>query len=240
MADSVPATIDIDALVDQQRAFFRSAATLPRDYRLRALSTLSAAILSREEAITDALRSDLGKGAFETYASEIALVYEEIRHTGRNLRRWMRPERVSTPIVHAPARSRIVRRPRGVSAVLSPWNYPFQLALAPLVASIAAGNCTILKPSEAAPATSHVIAEMIREHFDEAYLACVEGGGDLAARLTAAEVDHIFYTGSTRVGRIVMRTAAERLVPVSLELGGKSPAIVGPTARIDVDRKSVV
>ncbi len=241
MADTAAApTVDIDALVERQRTFFRSAATLPRAYRLGALSTLAAAIESREDAITDALKSDLGKGAFEAYTSEIALLYEEIRLARRSLRRWMRTERVSTPIVHAPGRSRIIRRPRGVSAVLSPWNYPFQLALAPVVASIAAGNCTILKPSEFAPATSRVIARMIREHFDEAYLACVEGAGALAARLTAAEVDHIFYTGSTRIGRIVMRTAAERLVPVSLELGGKSPAIVSSTARIDVAARRVM
>ncbi|MFW5694821.1 MAG: aldehyde dehydrogenase family protein [Alkalispirochaeta sp.] len=227
-------------IVRRQQTFFRSGTTRSRSFRLDQLETLRRAVQEVEPELYAALWQDLHKGEFETYTSEVALLYDEIRHVRRHLRRWMRRRRVSTPILHAPAASYTVHRPLGVSAVLSPWNYPFQLSIAPVIAAIAAGNTAVVKPSEFAPATAAVIDKMIRENFDPAYLACVTGDGTVAAELTAAPVNHIFFTGSTRVGRSVMKAAAERLVPVTLELGGKSPAIVTESARIDVSARRIL
>ena len=234
------ATGTVAAVVAAQRDWFLTGVTRERSFRLERLEALSAAIQRREPEILNALAADLGKGEFETFTTEIGILYDEIRHARRHLRRWMRPRRVSTPLVHAPARSRVVPRPLGVSAILSPWNYPFQLAVAPLLAAIAAGNCAVVKPSEHAPATSAVLERLIRETFDPRHVACVTGDAAVAAELTAAPVDHIFYTGSTAVGRKVMQAAAERLVPVTLELGGKSPAIVSANARVGVSARRLV
>lgn len=230
----------VSEIVARQRAFFRSGATRSRAFRLAQLETLRSAIPAVESELYAALWEDLHKGKFETFTSEVALLYDEIRHTRRHLKRWMARRRVATPILHAPASSYTVHRPLGVSAILSPWNYPFQLAIAPVIAAIAAGNTAVIKPSEFAPATAEVIKRMITDNFDPAYLACVTGDGTVAAELTSAPVDHIFFTGSTRVGRVVMRAAAERLVPVTLELGGKSPAIVTDSARIDVTARRIL
>ena len=233
-------TTDLDSILRTQKRYLRSGATLPREFRIQQLSALRDAIRRREQAIFDALMADLHKGAFETYTSEIGMIYEEIRYTRKHLRGWMKPRRVSTPLVHAPGKSRILYRPRGVSAIIAPWNYPFQLALAPLVAAISAGNTAIVKPSEFAPATAELIDELIGATFAPEYVACVTGDGTVAAELTAAPVDHIFFTGSTGIGRQVMRAAARHLTPVTLELGGKSPAIVTQDARLEVAARRVV
>ncbi|MEX2443035.1 MAG: aldehyde dehydrogenase family protein [Alkalispirochaeta sp.] len=230
----------ISEIVRRQQAFFRSGATRPRSFRLEQLEVLRRAVQATEPDLYSALWHDLHKGEFETYTAEVALLYGEIRHARRHLNAWMRRHRVSTPLLHAPASSYTVHRPLGVSVVLSPWNYPFQLAIAPLIAAIAAGNTAVVKPSEFAPATAAVIEKMISGYFDPAHVACVTGDGTVAAELTSAPVDHIFFTGSTRVGRTVMKAAAERLVPVTLELGGKSPAIVTESARIGVTARRIL
>lgn len=216
----------INATVETQRAFFATGATLSTAFRRKRLEALREAIRNNEQAIFSALDTDLRKGDFETYTSEIGILYDEIRYVRRHLRRWTRPRRVSTPIVHAPARSRVVHRPLGVSAIFAPWNYPVQLSLAPLVSAIAAGNCAIIKPSEFAPESSRVIAQLVADTFDPAHVTVIEGDGFVASELSTSMIDHIFFTGSTRIGKDVMRIAAERLTPVTLELGGKSPAIV--------------
>jgi aldehyde dehydrogenase (NAD+) len=231
---------DIASLVDRQRTFFRSGATRPLAFRLKQLERLRRAVQAEEGRIIEALQQDLGKGEFEAYTSEIAILYDELRFTRRHLRRWVKPRRVATPVVHAPATSRIIMKPLGVSAILAPWNYPFQLSFAPLISAIAAGDCCIVKPSEFAPATATVIAGIIGATFDPAYVACVTGDGAVAAALTSAAVDHIFFTGSTRVGRIVMKAAAERLIPVTLELGGKSPAVVTASAKVELAARRIL
>lgn len=225
--------------VSAARSFFRTGKTLPLQYRVAQLDALGRAIESREGEILAALQEDLHKCEFEGYTSEVGFLYEEIRFARRHLRRWMKPRRVPTPLVHAPGRSTIHHRPLGVSAILAPWNYPFQLAVAPLVGAIAAGNCAIVKPSEVAPATAEVVERLLRETFPQDYIAVVTGGPEYAEALTGAPVDHIFFTGSTAVGRRVMRQAAERLVPVTLELGGKSPAIVTAGAKIPVAARRI-
>jgi aldehyde dehydrogenase (NAD+) len=231
---------DIASLVDRQRTFFRSGATRPLAFRRKQLENLRRAVQAEEGRIIEALQQDLGKGEFEAYTSEIAILYDELRFTRRHLRRWVKPRRVATPVVHAPATSRIIMKPLGVSAILAPWNYPFQLSFAPLISAIAAGDCCIVKPSEFAPATATVIAGIIGATFDPAYVACVTGDGAVAAALTSAAVDHIFFTGSTRVGRIVMKAAAERLIPVTLELGGKSPAVVTASAKVELAARRIL
>lgn len=231
---------DIASLVDRQRTFFRSGATRPLAFRMKQLERLRRAVQAEEGRIIEALQQDLGKGEFEAYTSEIAILYDELRFTRRHLRRWVKPRRVATPVVHAPATSRIIMKPLGVSAILAPWNYPFQLSFAPLISAIAAGDCCIVKPSEFAPATATVIAGIIGATFDPAYVACVTGDGAVAAALTSAAVDHIFFTGSTRVGRIVMKAAAERLIPVTLELGGKSPAVVTASAKVELAARRIL
>lgn len=230
----------LSEILEAQRAYFRTGATLPASFRREQLDRLGAIIEAKEREILAALQKDLGKGEFEGYASEIGFVYDEIRFNRKHLRRWMRPQRVPTPIVHFPASSTIHYRPHGVSAILAPWNYPFQLALAPVVAAIAAGNCVILKPSEVAEATAEVVAQVIRDTFQEEHIAVVTGGPEVAKELTQLPVDHIFFTGSTALGKEVMRAAADKLIPVTLELGGKSPTIVSESANVPIAARRIV
>jgi aldehyde dehydrogenase (NAD+) len=205
--------------------------------RRAALENLSRAIRENEAAIFAALKSDFGKPEAEVVLSEILPVTQEIRHTLRNLRRWMRPKRVSPSLVTLGTSARIVPQPRGVCLLIAPWNYPFNLALQPLVSCLAAGNSAIVKPSEMTPATSALIARLIGETFPADLVTVIEGGKDVSQALLALPFDHIFFTGSPAVGKIVMEAASKHLTSVTLELGGKSPTIVGPGADIDLAAK---
>ena len=213
-----------------QKEYFQSGATLPLEFRLAQLRSLYRGIKRFEPQILEALRSDLGKSAEESYMSEIGMCLTEIRHTARHLREWSRPQRVPTPLMHFPGSSRIVREPRGVCLIIAPWNYPFLLAVGPMISAIAAGNCVTLKPSEYAPATAAVLEKMLDVCFEERFCRTVTGGAEVSAAETARPYDMIFFTGSTAVGRKVMAAAAQNLTPVVLELGGKSPCIVDETA----------
>lgn len=230
---------ELAALIQRQRAYWRAGHTLTTRARRGALATLADGIRRHESNLLAALKSDLGKPEFEGYSAELALVQDEIAFMRRRLHRWTRPRRVGTLLAYRPARNYILARPLGVSAVLAPWNYPIQLALAPLAASIAAGNCTILKPSELAPASSRALAQLLADCFGDDYVAVLQGGPEVAAELTHARLDHLFFTGSTAVGRKVMQAAAEHLVPVTLELGGKSPAIVTQRAAITATARRI-
>jgi aldehyde dehydrogenase (NAD+) len=201
--------------------------------RRAALSALRETIRRRENDIVAALAEDFGKPEPEAILTEILPVMQEIRHTLRHLGRWMRPRRVAPTLATFGTASRIRSEPRGTCLIISPWNYPFNLAIEPLVSCIAAGNSAILKPSEMTPATSAVIARIVAETFDPGLATVVEGGKEVATELLALPFDHIFFTGSPAVGKIVMEAAAKHLASVTLELGGKSPTIVGPDADID-------
>ncbi|HEY8392701.1 MAG TPA: aldehyde dehydrogenase [Capillibacterium sp.] len=216
--------------VAAQRKFFQTGATLPYAFRVKQLKTLYRAIKEREDLILEALRQDLGKAPFESYATELSMVYGEIKHTLKHLRSWMREQRVPTPVYSLGGRSYLHREPLGVVLIMAPWNYPFQLTVTPLVAAIAAGNCAVLKPSRYARQTSAVLAELIGASFSPEYIALFEGGREVNATLLDLKFDHIFFTGSVRVGKIVMAAAAKHLTPVTLELGGKSPCLVDRTA----------
>ena len=198
-------------------------------------------MLSREERrILGALRADLGKGDFEGWLGELALVGGEIDHTLSHLDAWTAPEKARTPLALQPARSRIYRQPLGVVLVISPWNYPFQLAVAPMIGALAAGNAVVVKPSEVAANTSTLLADLLPKYLDSDCVAVVEGAVPETTRLLEERFDHIFYTGNGSVGRIVMKAAAEHLTPVTLELGGKSPCFVDASADLDVAARRIV
>ncbi len=231
----------IDDLVAAQQHFFHTGLTLPYAFRKAQLGVLKAAIKRREKEIITALHTDLRKNEFEAYGTEVGYLYSDIDHTINHLRQWMQPKRVTTPIMFAPGSSHIIPDPLGTVLIISPWNYPFQLIMAPLVAAIAGGNTAILKPSEMAPATEKVIAELIEDTFEPDYIAVIQGAGQLLGPqlIERHHLDHVFYTGSTNVGRIIMQHAAKQLTPVTLELGGKSPCIVDETADINWAAKKI-
>lgn len=214
------------AAIDRQRAFFERGATRDVNFRVEQLRKLKAAITKFEPAILAAVKADMKKPEFEAFTSEIALCHEELSHAIKRIGRWSRPKRVRTPIMHFISSSRVITEPVGVVLVIAPWNYPFQLSIAPLVAALAAGNCAIVKPSELAPHTSAIITKLLGETFSPEYVKAIEGGVETTTALLKERFDHIFFTGGTAVGRVVMEAASKHLTPVTLELGGKSPCIV--------------
>jgi aldehyde dehydrogenase (NAD+) len=232
---------EIDDLVAAQKHFFDSGVTRSYAFRKGQLNTLKAAIKRHEKALLDALYSDLRKNEFESYSTEVGFAYSDISHTLNHLRQWMQPRRVNTPIMFAPGSSRVLPDPLGTVLIISPWNYPVNLMLSPLVAAIAGGNTILLKPSEIAPATEAAITKMIEETFEPEYIAVIRGEGQgLGPQLIERHhLDHVFYTGSTAVGKIIMQHAAKQLTPVTLELGGKSPCVVDETANIKWAAKKI-
>ena len=216
----------------RQRAFFQTGMTRALAFRRAQIERLAGALERHEAALLAALKADLGKSPGQGYASEFGLVQTEIRHALRHLSRWAAPRRCRTPWFVAPARGWVQPEPLGVALILGAWNYPVQLLIAPLVSAIAAGNCVVLKPSELAPRTAKATAELVRDCFEEQLVTVVNGGADVAEALLREQFDRIFFTGSTRVGRLVMAAAAKHLTPVTLELGGKCPAIVCADAAI--------
>lgn len=217
----------ISALNERARAFFQSDATLPWDFRVAKLRALKEGLRKFEPQILAAMKEDLGKGEVEAYYSEVGVVMSDIDYTLKHLRRWMKPRRTPTQFVLLPGRSAIVADPLGVALIMAPFNYPVNLFLAPLVGAIAAGCTVVMKPSELAPNVEKVMAELIPHVFgDEGYVSIVTGGPDVAEKLLVERWDHILFTGSTRIGKLVMAAAAKHLTPVTLELGGKNPTLV--------------
>jgi aldehyde dehydrogenase (NAD+) len=225
--------------VASHRAFFRSGQTRPLAFRLQCLHRLQAAIRDRQHDILQALNKDFGKSSFEGYATEVGYVLEELGHMIKHLPQWVAPETVATPLVHQPATSQIYAEPYGVVLILAPWNYPFQLVIAPLIGAIAAGNCAVLKPSEFTANTSQVLQEIVRQCFDPGHVSVVEGAVAETQALLNQRFEHIFFTGSTAVGRIVMEKAAKHLTPVVLELGGKSPCIVDRGVNLEMTARRI-
>lgn len=224
-----------------QQAFFASGKTLSYKFRRQQLKLLKTAIKKREKDILAALHADLHKHAVEAYSSEIGFLYVEIAYLLSNLKRWMKPEDVSSPFIMYPSKSRIHRVPLGLTLIIGPWNYPFQLIMAPLAGAIAGGNCAIVKPSELTPQTSAVIASLVRETFDPAYITALEGDGSVVIpEVMQHRFDHVFFTGSATIGRKIMELATPQLMPVTLELGGKSPCVVDDRVNISVAAKRIV
>lgn len=227
-------------ILDRQLEYYRTGATRSLAFRRAQLRALYDAVSAHEGELSRALADDLGKAPCESYSTEIGFVLSEIRHTLSHLRGWMKPRRVPTPITAFPASSRVCPEPKGSVLIIAPWNYPVLLALSPLTAALSAGNCAVLKPSELSPNTSAVLAKLIRSAFPEEYVAVREGDVSASTELLNLPFDHIFFTGSPRVGRIVMAAAAEHLTPVTLELGGKSPCIVDRTADLGLAARRIV
>ncbi|MFP4299889.1 MAG: aldehyde dehydrogenase [Spirulinaceae cyanobacterium] len=228
----------IPALVQQQREFFNTGCTKPLEFRIAQLQKLKEAIVNYEDDIVKAVQADLGRPAFEAYFEMAAI--SEVSLALKKLKSWMKPQRVSTSIDQFPSCAWIQPEPLGVALIIGPWNYPFQLLISPLVGAIAAGNCAILKPSESAPHTSAVVAKLIRSVFEPHYVAVVEGDVEVSQKLLAEKYDHIFFTGGTAIGRIVMAAAAKHLTPVTLELGGKSPCIVDADIHVENSARRIV
>lgn len=229
----------IPEIVALQRAYFRSHATLPLDFRMAMLRKLRQAILKHERSLTDALYTDLHKSYEEAYLTEISIVLGEIDNFLKNLPRWAAPSKRKTPLKLMPSKSAIITEPLGISLIIAPWNYPVQLLLNPLVGAIAAGCTAVLKPSPYVPNVSMAIEQLIKECFGEEYVAIVQGHRDVNSALLKERYDIIFFTGSPDLGRVVMRAAADNLTPVVLELGGKSPVIVDSSANIEVAAKRI-
>lgn len=226
-------------LILKQKKFFRTGKTKDLPFRLNALNKLYQAVQHYEQDIISALKKDLNKSTFESYSSEVGMILKDISFVKSKLKNWAKPKRVKTAMTHFGSAGYIYPEPHGLVLIISPWNYPFQLALSPLVGAIAAGNCVILKLSEYSPATSEIIAKIIKELFPEEFVAVVLGGPEVSESLLKEKVDYIFFTGSTQVGKKVMQAASVNLTPLTLELGGKSPCVIHKDASLKIAAKRI-
>lgn len=231
---------NVTAILKEHHDFFHSNQTKDINFRFQQLEKLKEAIIRNESKIISALQVDLGKHPFESYTSEIGFVLNSITYTMRRLKKWVKTKKVRTPLSLFPSKSMIRYEPYGTVLIIGPFNYPFQLLIEPLIGAIAAGNCAVLKPSEVVPNVSAVVTEMIETTFDPSYIRSVQGGIETNTSLINAPFDYIFFTGSVSVGKIVMEAASKHLVPVTLELGGKSPVIVDKSADIKVAANRII
>ena len=229
----------IQSIVQTQRAFYQSHQTKSYKYRLNALKTLKQGILKHESAILEALHADLNKAPLEALMTEISIVILEINHMIRHLKRFMKPKRVKTPLTLFAASSYQYNEPYGVVLIMSPWNYPFQLAIDPLIGAIAGGNCAVVKPGSYAKHTAEAIKNLLDDCFEPAYVTTILGGREENNQLLDQPFDYIFFTGSKDVGKVVMEKASRHLTPISLELGGKSPCIIDGTVDMKLVAKRV-
>lgn len=230
----------MEEVLKKHRAWYASGQSRDISIRIEALKKLQTTLKRKENEILTMLERDLAKPAAEAYAMELSLVYAEIRDAVRHLRRWERPRFALPSLGQMPGHGRIYRDPYGVVLILAPWNYPVQLTLVPLVAAVAAGNCVVLRPSSSAPNTAQILAQVVSESFAPGHVSAVLGDSNAAGALTALPFDKIFFTGSPSVGKKVMAAASQHLTPVTLELGGKSPAIVAADADIPLAARRIV
>lgn len=228
------------SILRQHKEYFETGETRNIDFRLQQLVKLKRAIQDNEKLIIEALHKDLHKSEFEAYTTEIGYLYDSIGYFVKNLKKWAKVKKVKTPLMHFGSRSYIYAEPYGTVLIVGPFNYPFQLVLEPLVGAISAGNCAVIKPSEFTQNISKVIVKIIKENFEERYIRVIEGEKEVTSMLINSPFDYIFFTGSVGVGKIVMEAAAKNLVPVALELGGKSPCIVDKDANIEIAAQRIV
>ena len=226
-------------LLRKQKTYFSSSATKSVEFRIHQLETLKKLLVEHEEEFYEALYADFKKPKLETYATELGILHDEIGYAVKKLRKWVKPQGVSGSWINFPSYNYTVAEPYGSVLVIAPWNYPIQLALLPLVGAIAAGNTAVVKPSELTPHTSATLHRVFEKWFMKEFIAVVEGGVEVNQKLLAQDFDYIFFTGSTRVGKIVMEAAAKNLTPVTLELGGKSPCIVDETVDLKTAAKRI-
>ncbi len=229
----------IKQTIQSQRDFFRSGATLAPRFRIEALKKLRGAIVENRALIEQALHSDLSKSRFESYTTEIGILLSEIDYHLKHLKSWMKPRKAKTPLFLMPATSKVICQPLGTVLIVSPWNYPVQLSLNPLIGAVSAGNCAVVKLSPSAAASAGVIEKIISETFPEHYICALQGGKEVMNELLEERFDHIFYTGGSAFGKTVMQAASRNLTPVTLELGGKSPCIVDKDADINIAARRI-
>jgi acyl-CoA reductase-like NAD-dependent aldehyde dehydrogenase len=232
-------TGNIKTIINQQREFFNTGKTKDVDFRLEQLKILKQLVLENKAAVQQALKADLNKPVFETYATEIGVI-KEIDYAIKNLKKWAKPKKAPLSLEFVNYSARIYPQPLGVVLIISPWNYPFNLVISPLVAAISAGNCAVIKPSEIAPHTSNLVSQLIGKYFPTEYITVIEGEVETSKKLLAEKFDHIFFTGSTAIGKIIMEAAAKHLTPVTLELGGKSPCIVDTEINLEHTIKRII
>lgn len=231
---------EVEGILELQQQFFRSGSTRSPEARIERLIWLKDAIRKYEKPLTEALYQDLGKSEFESYTTEIGFMLDSISHTIRNVKRWAKPKKVKTQLALIGSKSYVIPEPYGSVLIIGPFNYPFQLLIEPLVGAVAAGNTAVLKASEHTPAVSAVVRDIITSVFEPGYVQVVEGAKDTTTALIHAKFDYIFFTGSVPVGKIVMEAAAKNLIPVTLELGGKSPVIVDEHADLKVAAQRIM
>ncbi|MDO3410436.1 aldehyde dehydrogenase [Saccharibacillus sp. CPCC 101409] len=231
---------EVEKMLEEHRSFYDTDRTRGYKFRIRRLEKLKAAIQRYEQPLIEALQEDLGKPAFESYTTEIGFVLSSISEISKELYRWSKPQRVGTPLTLAGASSFVINEPYGTVLIIGPFNYPFQLVIEPLIGAIAAGNCAVIKMSDSTPNVSAVVKQLLGDVFEEHYVRVVDGGKDTVEALINASFDYIFFTGSTKVGKVVAEAAAKNLTPVTLELGGKSPAIVDKQADIRMAAKRII
>ncbi|KMQ65315.1 aldehyde dehydrogenase [Chryseobacterium sp. FH2] len=231
---------NIEKIVTDQRAYFSNEATKPIDFRVQQLKKLKSLLKAHEQEMIEGIYLDFKKSEFDAYTNEIALLYSDIDEAIRKIKRWAKVRRVSTNMVNFPAKSYIIPEPLGVSLIIGAWNYPYQLSFAPMIPAIAAGCTVVLKPSELPSNTSRIMAKIINENFDPKYIAVVEGGVSETTALLEQKFDKIFFTGSVPIGKIVYQAAAKHLTPVTLELGGKSPAFITEKVNMKMAVKRLV
>ena len=233
---------DINLIFKNQKEFFESGKTINVDYRIKNLKKLNDIIKKNEDKILNELKKDLGKSNFEGYVTEVGILYDDINFHIKNVKKWSSEEKRKSPIVYYPSKSYIYKEPYGVTLIIGPFNYPFQLVIAPLIGAISAGNTAIIKPSENSRNIALLLEKLINENFPEGYLRVVNplGGKETVSLLLDKPFDYIFFTGSVRVGKLVMQKAAQHLTPVTLELVGKSPCIVDSDAKLKIAAKRIV
>jgi len=232
-------SINYNNLISSQLEYFNSNITKDVNFRIEMLKKLKQVLKSNETLLDKAIYKDFKKSSFENYVTELSLIYHEINIAVKNLRKWTKKKRVKTNLANMPGKSYVIPEPLGVTLTIGAWNYPYQLSILPAVSALAAGNTAVIKPSELALNTSQAMAKIINENFDAKYLHVVEGGVEETTALLKEKFDKIFYTGSSNVGKIIMKAAAENLTPVTLELGGKSPAIVMNDADINITAQRI-
>ena len=232
--------MDILKIVNQQKIFFNSNSTKQVSLRIETLKKLKTVLKENEQELYTAIYTDFKKSEFETYLTELSLIYNELNGAIRNLKKWSKQKRVRTNLANFPAKSYIIPEPLGTVLVISAWNYPYQIALIPAISALAAGNTVVIKPSEIPNNTSKILAKIINSNFDSNYLAVIEGGVKTTTELLQQKWDKIFFTGNTPIGKIVYKAAAENLTPVTLELGGKSPTFVLADCNIKITAKRIV
>ncbi|GAA0458472.1 aldehyde dehydrogenase [Alkalibacillus silvisoli] len=230
---------EVSSIVKKQKKLFKAGKTMTHTFRNHQLQKLKDMLIRHESEIYDALKQDLNKSSYEVLMTELGFLYNEIDETMKHLKSWMAPEKVKSPTSHKGAKSLIYKQPYGVTLIISPWNYPLHLALAPLIGAVAGGNTAVIKPSEFTTNTSQLIEKMVKETFEEKYITVIQGEKEVSEALLDEPFDYIFFTGSTQVGKAVMEKASKQLIPITLELGGKSPCIVDSDAKIQIAARRI-